>query len=70
MAIVRLLAAQAACVTGEVVAEIGLAQSTVSEHLRILREAGLVQATADGARTQYCLNRSGLAQLQAGVAAF
>lgn len=70
VAIVRLLAAQAACVTGEVVAQVGLAQSTVSEHLRILREAGLVQATADGARTQYCLNRSGLAQLQAGVAAF
>lgn len=69
VAIVRLLATQAVCVTGDVVAQIGLAQSTVSEHLRILREAGLVQATADGARTQYCLNRRGLASLQVGVAA-
>lgn len=68
VAIVRLLAAQEVCVTGDVVAQIGLAQSTVSEHLRILREAGLVQATADGARTQYCLNRSGLASLQSGIA--
>lgn len=69
VAIVRLLAAQDVCITGDVVAQIGLAQSTVSEHLRILREAGLVQATADGARTQYCLNRSGLASLQSGIAA-
>lgn len=69
VAIVRLLAAQDACITGDVVAQIGLAQSTVSEHLRILREAGLVQATANGVRTQYCLNRSGLASLQAGVVA-
>ncbi|MEQ1700087.1 MAG: metalloregulator ArsR/SmtB family transcription factor [Ilumatobacteraceae bacterium] len=69
VAIVRLLAAQDACVTGEVVAQIGLAQSTVSEHLRILREAGLVQATADGVRTRYCLNRHCLASLQSGIAA-
>lgn len=69
VAIVRLLAAQDVCITGDVVAQIGLAQSTVSEHLRILREAGLVQATASGARTQYCLNRQGLAELQAGIAA-
>ena len=69
VAIVRLLAAQAACVTGEVVAQVGLAQSTVSEHLRILREAGLVEASADGVRTRYCLNRQRLAEFQAGTAA-
>ena len=66
--IVRLLDQRDTCVTGDVVLELGLAQSTVSEHLRILRAAGLVQGEIEGPRTRYCLNREGLAALQAGVA--
>jgi ArsR family transcriptional regulator, arsenate/arsenite/antimonite-responsive transcriptional repressor len=66
--ILRLLAARRTCVTGDVVAELPLAQSTVSEHLRILREAGLVQSTPDGTRTAYCVSASGLAALKRGVA--
>ena len=42
----------------EIVGESDLAQSTVSEHLRILREADLVFARKDGPRTWYCLRRS------------
>jgi hypothetical protein len=53
-------------VTGDVVAELPLAQSTVSEHLRILREAGLVQATPEGTRSAYCLAPGGLAALKRG----
>ena len=67
--ILRLLDARQACVTGEFVAEIALAQSTVSEHLRILREAGLIQGEIEGPRTRYCVNPTGLAALKAGVAA-
>jgi len=67
--ILRVLDQQQACVTGDVVHEIGLAQSTVSEHLRILREAGLVDGEVDGPRTRYCISRQGLATLKAGVAA-
>lgn len=67
--ILRVLAARATCVTGDVVLELGLAQSTVSEHLRILREAGLVQGEIEGPRTRYCVNDRGLAALKAGVAA-
>jgi ArsR family transcriptional regulator, arsenate/arsenite/antimonite-responsive transcriptional repressor len=66
--ILRLLAARQTCVTGDVVAELPLAQSTVSEHLRILREAGLVQSTPDGTRSAYCVSASGLAALKRGVA--
>jgi ArsR family transcriptional regulator, arsenate/arsenite/antimonite-responsive transcriptional repressor len=66
--ILRLLAARETCITGDVVAELPLAQSTVSEHLRILREAGLVQSTPDGTRSTYCLSRTGLAALQRGIA--
>ncbi len=58
--ILRLLAERHACVTGDLVAELPLAQSTVSEHLRILRDAGLIQGEIEGPRTSYCLNVAGL----------
>ena len=67
--ILRVLDARQACVTGDVVVELGLAQSTVSEHLRILREAGLIQGEIEGPRTRYCVNASGLAAFKAGIAA-
>ena len=66
--IVRLLAERQACVTGDLVAELPLAQSTISEHLRILRQAGLIQGEIEGPRTSYCINQAGLAALQATVA--
>jgi ArsR family transcriptional regulator, arsenate/arsenite/antimonite-responsive transcriptional repressor len=66
--ILRLLAARRTCITGDVVAELPLAQSTVSEHLRILREAGLVRSTQDGTRSTYCVSATGLAALKRGVA--
>lgn len=54
--------------TQEIVDGCTLAQSTVSEHLRILREAGILIATRDGPRTWYCLRRSVLDQFAAAVA--
>lgn len=50
------------CLCGEVVEVVGLAQSTVSQHLKVLREAGLVSGTVDGPRTCYCLNAGGIAR--------
>jgi len=67
LAILRLLTHRETCVTGDVVAELPLAQSTVSEHLRILREAGLIQGEIEGPRTRYCVNATGLAILKAGI---
>jgi ArsR family transcriptional regulator len=67
--ILRFLAGQQACITGDIVTELDLAQSTVSEHLRILREAGLVQGEIEGPRTRYCLNPNGLSELTLGIAA-
>jgi ArsR family transcriptional regulator, arsenate/arsenite/antimonite-responsive transcriptional repressor len=69
LAILRLLTDRETCVTGDVVNELPLAQSTVSEHLRILREAGLIQGEIEGPRTRYCTNATGLAALKAGIAA-
>lgn len=68
VAILRHLAHRDSCVTGDLVDQLPLAQSTISEHLRILREAGLIQGEIDGPRTRYCINQNGLASLRSGVA--
>jgi DNA-binding transcriptional ArsR family regulator len=48
---------------GELVARTGLSQPNTSRHLRILREAGLVESSTDGQRRLYALRRDGLAEL-------
>ncbi|MEX2486190.1 MAG: metalloregulator ArsR/SmtB family transcription factor [Nitriliruptoraceae bacterium] len=65
--ILRVLEARQACITGDVVVELGLAQSTVSEHLRILREAGLIQGDVDGPRTRYCIRPQGVEAFKAAI---
>ena len=54
---------------GEIVVAMGLAQSTVSQHLKILKEAGLVSGEVDGPKVCYCVDPDGLARLKALVAA-
>lgn len=54
--ILELLASRGACVCGEIVDVLPLAQSTVSQHLKILKEAGLLVGTIDGPRSCYCLD--------------
>ena len=53
--ILRLLAEKNACVCGDIVDEVGLAQSTVSQHLAVLKDAGLIRGEVDGPRVCYCL---------------
>lgn len=60
--ILRRLGSQASCCHGSLADEMPLAASTVSQHLRILREAGLVQGEVDGPRTSYCINRERVAR--------
>ena len=66
--ILRLLSRKEARVCSQIVDELPLAQSTVSEHLRILKEAGLVRSSQDGQRVGYCINFDGLRRLKALVA--
>ena len=66
--IVRLLIGRKTCVCGEIVDEITLAQSTVSQHLKILKESGLIQGEVDGPRVCYCINRDKLKELKGLVA--
>lgn len=67
--IVRLLINREACVCGEIVAELPLAQSTVSQHLRILRESGMIQGEIDGPKVCYCINSEKLDTLRKLIAA-
>jgi ArsR family transcriptional regulator, arsenate/arsenite/antimonite-responsive transcriptional repressor len=65
--ILRLLSRLAACVCGQIVEEVGLAQSTVSQHLKVLKEAGLVQGDIDGPRVCYCIDPRALRRLKSLV---
>ena len=62
--IVRLLAQRTTCVCGELVGELPVAQSTVSQHLKILNQAGLIRGTIDGPRVCYCLEPDALKRLR------
>jgi ArsR family transcriptional regulator, arsenate/arsenite/antimonite-responsive transcriptional repressor len=63
--ILRMLAQKEARMCSHIVDELPLAQSTVSEHLRILRSAGLVRANENGPRVSYCIVPSALKRLKA-----
>lgn len=56
IAILKLLAQKNECICGEIVAVLPLAQSTVSQHLKELLNAGLIEGTVDGPRSCYCIN--------------
>lgn len=68
VAILRLLVRREACVCGEIVDELPLAQSTVSQHLKQLKDAGLVRGEIDGPRVCYCIEPGAVALLKALVA--
>lgn len=63
VAILRLLLARDACFCGEIVEHLPLAQATVSQHLKVLKEARLVEGEIDGPRTCYWASRDRLARL-------
>jgi ArsR family transcriptional regulator len=65
--ILRLLIGRETCVCGEIVNCLPLAQSTVSQHLKILKESGLVQGEVDGPKVCYCVNSQQLERLKALV---
>lgn len=66
--IVRYLAARGTCVCGQIVDVLPLAQATVSQHLKVLKEAGIVQGEVDGPRTCYCVNPKMVKRFQSLVA--
>ncbi len=67
--ILRFLISQDACFGGEIAHQLPVAASTVSQHLKHLREAGLVKGQVDGPRRCYCVDPEALATLKALVEA-
>ena len=64
MQIVRYLGEHPACITGDIVEVLPLAQATVSQHLKVLRDAGILCGTIEGPATCYCLDEGNIAWLK------
>ena len=58
IAILQYLLQKNACVCGDIVGEIGLAQATVSQHLKELKQAGLIKGDIDGRNVCYCIDNT------------
>ncbi|GAC1425553.1 MAG: metalloregulator ArsR/SmtB family transcription factor [Flavisolibacter sp.] len=56
VAILKLLASKQTCVCGDIVDELPLSQSTVSQHLKELKEAGLIKGEIEGTKVCYCID--------------
>jgi ArsR family transcriptional regulator, arsenate/arsenite/antimonite-responsive transcriptional repressor len=69
MQIVRYLSDNPQCITGDIVEALPLAQATVSQHLKVLRDAGLICGTIEGPATCYCLSNETIAWFKEQVAA-
>ncbi|MDF1815060.1 MAG: metalloregulator ArsR/SmtB family transcription factor [Verrucomicrobiales bacterium] len=64
VAIIEHLLREEACINGDLVQELGLAQATISQHLRELKDIGIIQGTIDGTRRCYCINAERWADIQ------
>jgi len=58
VAILKLLIQKQACICGDIVEELPLSQSTVSQHLKELKEAGLIKGDIDGVKVCYCIDET------------
>ncbi|MDF2452814.1 MAG: winged helix-turn-helix transcriptional regulator [Bacteroidota bacterium] len=56
IAILQLLIKKQSCICGDIVDELPLSQSTVSQHLKELKEAGLIKGDTDGVKVCYCID--------------
>ena len=68
--ILEILRRENRCICGRIVEVLPLAQSTVSQHLKVLKDAGLVRGEVDGPRTCYCIDREALDRLRRVMDAF
>lgn len=65
VAILELLIKKDACICGDIVDELPLSQSTVSQHLKALKEARLIKGDIDGSSVCYCIDKKEWAEAQA-----
>ena len=67
IAILKLLANKQTCMCGDIVDELPLSQSTVSQHLKELKEAGLIKGEIEGAKVCYCIDEKEWKAAQAWI---
>lgn len=60
LSIIRTLMKRKECICGELVLDLPLSQSTVSQHLKVLKESGLIQGEVEGAKSKYCINKKNM----------
>ena len=68
--ILRLLSTQTCCFTGDLVEVLPIAQSTISQHLKELKNAGLIQGVITPPKTRYCINKENWRKAKLLFAAF
>lgn len=64
IAILEILAKRRECICGDITDELPLAQSTVSQHLKALKKAGVIKGQVEGVRVCYCINEEAAAELK------
>lgn len=64
LAILKYLAATKTCITGDLADELPLGRTTVNQHLKELKDAGLITGTTEGVKTCYCLNLEKIKELK------
>jgi len=70
IAILQFLVKKNACICGDIVEEIGLAQATISQHLKELKKVGLIQGTIEGAAVCYCIDPKAWGRFRDQLATF
>ena len=70
ISILKLLLSKQSCICGDIVKEIPLAQSTVSQHLKELKKAGLIQGNITPPRIKYCINKENWKELREALKIF
>ena len=64
LAILKYLAEIRSCITGDLADELPLSRTTVNQHLKELKDAGLITGTTEGVKTCYCLNLEKIRELK------
>lgn len=64
IAILEILSERDTCICGDITDELPLAQSTVSQHLKALKETGVIKGEIDGVRTCYCIDKESAEELK------
>jgi len=70
IAILEFIINSKSCICGDIVNEVGLAQATISQHLKELKKVGIIQGQISGTKTCYCINEDKWAEIQQKLTSF